>query len=127
MFSTINPYVVLLLVIIAIICLALLCAKVPSKFWKDVLTEKDGESFELQRLFLFISMILTVVAFFWGAGLETYHALNSADHAFDLQSFFQAVGTLLVSSTVMLGGGAASIYFKSKSENCPPANNQPQA
>lgn len=86
------------------------------KFWKDILTERDGESYELQRLFLFISMVLIVLAFFWGAALETYHVLYTPDHAFDLPSFFQAVSTLLVGSTVMLGGGAASIYFKTKTE-----------
>jgi hypothetical protein len=93
---------------------------IPSKFWKDVLTERDGESYELQRLFLFIGMFLFIIAFFWGAGLETWHVLNTPEHSFDLQSFFQATGTLLVTAAIFLGGGSASIYFKSKTENCQP-------
>jgi hypothetical protein len=85
-----------------------------TKFWSDILTEKDGKTFELQRLFLFVSMWLSVLAFFWGAGLESWHVYKTGD--FDMPSFFQAVAYLLVSETILLGGGAASIFFKSKTE-----------
>ena len=84
------------------------------KFWRDILTEKDGETYELQRLFLFVSMWLSVLAFFWGAGLESWHVYKTGD--FDMPSFFQAVAYLMVSETILLGGGAASIFFKTKTE-----------
>lgn len=84
------------------------------QFWKDILTERDGETYELQRLFLFASLLLSVLAFFWGCGLETYHVLKSG--TFDMPSFFEAVAYLLCAETFLLGGGAASIFFKAKTE-----------
>lgn len=85
-----------------------------SKFWRDILTEKDGHTFELQRLFLFCSMVMSVIAFFWGAALETYHVYKT--HQFDMPSFFEGVAYLLCAETVLLGGGGASLFFKMKTE-----------
>ena len=93
-----------------------------SKFFKDLLTEKDGETFELQRVFLFVSMWICVAAFVVGCIYEGWHVHRSGD--FDLPSFFQGISYLLVSETVLLGGGAASIFFKMKSET--DSSNPPQ-
>lgn len=85
------------------------------KFFHDLLTEKDNETFELQRVFLFCSMLLAIVGFFWGCGLETIHVRRTGE--FDMPSFFQGIAYLLGAETILLGGGAAAIFWKAKTEN----------
>ena len=68
-----------------------------SKFWKDMLTEKDGETYELQRMFLFVSMWICVAAFTIGCVFEWQHILKTPNGDFDLPSFFQGISYLLVS------------------------------
>ena len=82
-----------------------------------MLTEKDGETYELQRMFLFVSMWICVAAFTIGCVFEWQHILKTPNGDFDLPSFFQGISYLLVSETILLGGGAASIFFKSKTES----------
>lgn len=86
------------------------------KFWRDILTEKDGHTYELQRVFFFCSLVISVLAFLWGCTLETFHVLYTDHHDFDMPSFFEAIAYLLVAETVLLGGGGASIFMKMKSE-----------
>jgi hypothetical protein len=53
-----------------------------SKFWKDLLTEKDGETYELQRVFFFVSTLIAVAAFVVGCIFEGWHVLKTGE--FDL-------------------------------------------
>ena len=85
------------------------------KFLRDLLTEKDGQTYELQRVFLFASMWLAIIGFFWGCALETWHVYKTGE--FDMPAFFQGIAYLIGAETLLLGGGGAAIFFKSKTEN----------
>ena len=86
-----------------------------NKFWKDILTEKDGETFELQRLLNFISIWVSVMAFFVGCTFEGWHVFKTGD--FDLPSFMQAIAYLLGATTLLIAGGGETVLRKLKTES----------
>lgn len=87
------------------------------KFWQDVLTERDGKTYELQRVFTVVGIVLIVAAFVWGCCLETAH-FNRTDQ-FDLPAFLGAVSTFLFGAAAFAGGMYGTVHFKSKSETPP--------
>lgn len=92
-----------------------------NKFFRDLLTEKDGQTFELQRVFLFCSGIMSITAFVWGCTLESIHVYRTGQ--FDLPAFYQGIAYLIGAETLLLGGGGASIFWKAKTENADGATN----
>ena len=70
------------------------------KFWKDLFTGIDGESFDVGR-------VLWVLAALVGLGLEVYCVLTKT--SFDLQQYGLGVGALLLA-------GGFSLSVKAKTE-----------
>jgi hypothetical protein len=62
-----------------------------NKFFKDLLTENDGQSYDLVRVAIFLVVSMGIPTLVWGAVYSTIHP----DHHFDLQGFGIALGSLL--------------------------------
>jgi hypothetical protein len=69
---------------------------------KDLLTGKDGESYDVGRVLWFLCMLAFI-------GQSIYALVISADHHFDPQAYGLGAGGILA-------GGGGGIGFKAKTE-----------
>lgn len=85
-----------------------------NKLLRDITTGIDGTTHEIVRVFMVVVIIILVASWFIGTVMELRHAFISGQ--WDLQSYFQAIGTFIVTVGGFVLMGAGAIKLKTKSE-----------
>jgi hypothetical protein len=84
------------------------------EFFQDLLTSKDGVSYDVVRAAITGVTLMLPVILVWGLSLYTYGYFFNKP--FDIKLFFEATGAFLVSFGVFLMSGAGSLLFKKGTE-----------
>lgn len=90
------------------------------QFFKDIMTTKDGESFDVVRVALTGVILFLPVCLVWGIGLYTWGYFH--DKPFDISLFFNSIGLFLLAFGGFLLTGGGSLLLKKSTE----PNNEPK-
>lgn len=86
------------------------------KFFKDITTTRDGESFDVVRVAMTIIIFILPFILLWGVAMETIAFFSTGTKTFDMQGAFTAVLAFCAGAGAFLMSGSASLYFKKTTE-----------
>ena len=95
------------------------------QFFRDIMTTKDGESYDVVRVAITGVILFLPLCLIWGIGLYTYGYFTGKP--FDVMIFFTAIGAFLTMFGAFLLQGAGSLLMKKSTEpNNEPTKKEPE-